>query len=201
MINLLALDVAQSLVKQKYPATVVYGPQYAEPTNYPYGLIHIERDPRASDSLGPVQGTPRNPAYKGTRRVAARATIYMQAPDDGARIEEHEDYCEAYVDAFLVAVFEWCSKSERGSDPFQLGAMRYLTDAERNSEKVWPGVAYRIQFSISRAVVKQTFEGEIKLTGRPVGVANRTDVSYRADDPTKPPDVNCDGGTDLGDTP
>lgn len=200
MISLLAQGVAAKLKAQKYPATVAYGPAFATPENYPSGLIQIERDPQASDVWGPPQGSRHNPSYRGVRRVAARATFYLQESLDGALIEEHEGLCEAYVDAFLIAVSEWCSEQQRGSDPFQIGSMRYLTKEERSQEQVWPGVAYRIQFAITRAVVKQSFDGLIRPVfaiggdGQRV-IVNRTDVSY-AGNTEDPPAVNCDAGAD-----
>lgn len=197
MIPQFALGVAEALALQKYPAHVVYGPGLVvQPDNYPTGLIHIERDPAASDALGPPQGSRQVPIYKGVRLVAARATLYMQETLDGARIEDHEDLCEAYVDAFLIAALEWCSRLERGSNPLHVGGMRYLTAAERNHEQVWPGVAYRIQFAINRAVMKVSFDGLTRqvssMTGDRRIVANRTDVRYAANT-TDPPDVNCGG--------
>lgn len=197
MISLLALGVAESLALQKYPAVVTYGPHFAPaPANYPTGLIQIERDPTASDTLGPPQGSRQIPQYKALRLVAARATLYIRETLDGARVEDHEDLCEAYVDAFLVAVAEWCSVNERGSNPFHVGAMRYLTAEERNHEQVWPGVAYRIQFAINRPVMKVAFDGFTRsvfpMNGDRRIIANRTDVQYAANT-TDPPSVNCGG--------
>lgn len=197
MISLLAQGLAESLALQRYPAHVVYGPHFTPaPENYPTGLIQIERDPTASDAIEPPQGSRQNPVYKAVRLVAARATLYVQETLDGARIEDHEDLCEAYVDAFLIAVAEWCSKFERGSNPFRVGSMRYLTAEERNREQVWPGVAYRIQFTINRPVMKVAFDGLTRevfpMTGDRRIIANRTDVRYAANT-TDPPAVNCGG--------
>lgn len=194
-IFLLSQAVAAKLTAQKYPAQVVYGSGFAQPENYPNGLIRIERDSNASDVFGPPQGSRHNPTYRGVRRFAARATFYLQEALDGATQEEHEGLCEAYVDAFLVAVSEWCSEQQRGSDPFQLGGMRYLTAEERNKEQVWPGVAYRVQFSILHAVMKVDFQGQIRPAFAMIGdrriIVNRTDVSY-AGQTEDPPAVNCD---------
>lgn len=197
MISLFAQGIAEALAAQKYPAQIEYGPGVTpQPENYPHGLIRIERDPTASDGLTAPQGSRQVPQYKAMRLVAARATLYIQETLDGARLEDHEDLCEAYVDAFIVAAGEWCSAAERGSNPFRVGGMSYLTAEERNREQVWPGVAYRIQFTVNRAVMKVAFDGFTRSTFPMTGdrriIANRTDVRYAANS-TDPPAVNCGG--------
>ncbi len=196
MIPLLTLGVAEALAKQKYPATVVYGTEFCQPENYPHGLIRIERDPGASDAIEPPQGSRNVPEYKALRLVAARATLYIQETLEMAGEADHVDLCEAYVDAFLIAISEWCSANMRGSNPFRLGGMRYLTAQERNHEHVWPGVAYRIQFTINRPVMKVAYDGFTRAVFPMKGdrriVANRTEVR-QAGNSTDPPEVNCGG--------
>ncbi len=196
MISLLAQGVAELLALQRYPAVVTYGPDVTpQPSFYPTGLIQIERDSDASDALEAPQGSRQLPQYKALRLVAARATLYIQETLEGARREDHEDLCEAYVDALLVAISDWCSKNERGSNAFRLGTMRYLKAEEQNNEQVWPGVAYRIQFTINRPVMKVSFDGLARqvfpMTGDRRIVANRTEVRYAVEDPAAEPDTNC----------
>ena len=191
-LHMMAEAVALKLAQQHYPAHVQYGPVVAQPANYPSGLIQIERDDTASDGLEPTQGARSNPVYRGVRRMAGRVLIYAQETREGAQLEEHQTLCEQYVDAFLVAVSEWCVETERGNDPLRVTSARYLTPTERNHEVVWPGVVYRIQFSIPRAVLKLSFEGAARPAAPFPSVVNRTDVKYPGTNET-PPDANCGG--------
>lgn len=190
MINLLAESVQEALRVGDYPVDCVYGPLPVTYERYPHGLLVFERARDASDTFAAPMGTRnQNPLYRAARTVAAQLLIYACAEQlEGARIEDHEGECEDLVDQTYIAIEEW-AKLITHAGPTIVEA-RYLSAAERNDEQVWPGVVYRVKFSVLRAVVKQSKSGEIRPTGKAAAVANRTEVKYPLR-PNDPPAIGC----------
>jgi hypothetical protein len=187
-----SLAVEKKLRALGYPVDSHYGPAPGVTAEgYPHGLLVFDRPTDASDQLAPAMGTRnQNPLYRGVRAVAATVLIYAKAEQlEGARIQDHQDACEDLIDQVLIALDEWCSENKRGAAP-ALSEMRYMSAEERGSEETWPGVVYRIRFSVNRAVVKLTSTGDARPVGRAAGVANRTDVRYTGH--KDPPVTGCE---------
>jgi hypothetical protein len=199
MIYELTRDLTELLRAKKYPAPIVYGPERLTRGQPVESSIIIERDRGMSDVIGPVKATeharPRSstPATVAprilTRHMAVAATFYIQSTLESARVNEHEAECEAYVDAFLVALHTWCTVGLSG---YEVAEARYLAASEVDKDhapEAWAGVVYVLRFRLARGVYVLDYTGAARSTGTVQHVSNTADIRRTAGDPDAPPET------------
>lgn len=174
MIYTMHRDIAAILAARKFPVRVIYGPERTVRESYDPTIV-IERDRNGSDRVTAPVGQQTNPRKYAMRSLAVSATIYTVSTLPGAMIQDHERECEKLIDAFIVALYEWQASARAGA--VAIGEARYLSAADRNDVETWPGVAYRLRFTVPRAVQALTYQGEARPTGQAAGVSNSTLVS------------------------
>ncbi len=199
----LSRDVQTLLVAKNFPLKVHYGPERMHREGYPENVIVFERDREASDTVGPARGAQRNVRKMRTRYLTGVATVYARSSSAGAHVGNHETLCEKFVDALLVALETWAKATRAIEIP--ITEARYLSAAERlaaakehapdvkaEAIETWPGVVYRIKFTLPRALFDLDYAGEGLPTGTLAapGITSRTDV-YRTGAAT-PAVVGCD---------
>lgn len=180
MIYNLARDLDTRLAARLFPVRVAYGPERCVREGYdPFVLL--ERDREASDKIGPPVGSQRNPRLITVRALAVVALIYARSTLPGARVEDHEHDCEQVVDALITELYAWGSEGRTGGIAFT--EARYLAAADRNDVETWPGVVYRLKFSVPRGVRVLDYVGAGRPTGTPAGVGGDVEIRRNADDP------------------
>ncbi len=197
-------DVETLLHAKRFPLKVHYGPERMHREGYPENVIVVERDREASDTLGPPRGQQRNPRKLRSRGLQGVAHVYARNSKAGARIGEHEDLCEKFNDALFAAFVKWAT-SER-AEGFTINEHRYLSAAERlalakehapgtEATKIeqWPGVVYRVKFTLPRALFDLDYSGEGLEEADLGGTSNRTDVYLTGQSSEDPNDTGCGG--------
>ncbi len=159
MIYELSRDIETLMRNRKFPVVVRYGPERAkfEP-GHGSAVILIERDREQGDSHGPARGAAQNPRHRYTRTLACVATFYAKSGLSGARVGNHEALCEKLIDGFSCALYEWASTSKAVGTAF--GSGQYLSASEFADLETWPGVVYRLRFSVPRGVVELDYTSE-----------------------------------------
>jgi hypothetical protein len=183
----LSRDVQTLLHDKGFPLRVHYGPERTHREGYPDNVVIFERDREASDTLGPARGAQRNPRKLRSRGLQGVVTLHVRNSKASAHIGDHETLCEKFVDALLVALVKWATAT--AAIDFAINESRYLSADERlaaageqlpgvDATKIeqWPGVVYRIKFTLPRALFDLDYAGDGSPTGTAATQANRTDV-------------------------
>jgi hypothetical protein len=175
-------DIAERLAVRKFPYPVQYGKRNAQTERY-WGYIQFDRDPGASDDVGPVQGQGRVPAKKMlVRQLCGRVRVYARSNLDGAHEGDHERECEIVVDGVLTELDRWFVES-RAAAHLNVVESRYLTAKELDDIEVWPGVVYQVRFKLPRGVTLRDYDGEGAQLGTIVHSGNRVEVRNNEDAP------------------
>jgi hypothetical protein len=180
-------DVQKLLHAKRFPLRVHYGPERTHREGYPENVIVFERDHGASDTLGPPRGQQRNPRKMRSRGLACLAHLYVKSSRAGARLGDHQDLCEQFVDALLAAMIAWAQTHR--AEGFTVGEHRYLSAAERltlgkehapgvEAAKIeqWPGVVYVVKFVLPRGLYDLDYSADGLPEATLEGLANRTDA-------------------------
>lgn len=176
MIYDLALDVHENLQQRKFPISVVYGPEYVPARHVGAQVIIFERDRSRSDVLDMAPGFQRNARKVLARYLAASATFYVKSPLHGAMVHDHENECEAMVDAVLAAFAEWSDRTNTAS--IEIADARYLSATELASSdrpiQQWAGAVYVLRFNVPRGVMRLDYTGAARPEGAASGVQGQT---------------------------
>lgn len=175
MIYQMAKDLDGRLRARKFPLRVHYGPERLTREMGRSLVVLVRRDREQGDAVRAVVGAQRNPRMLGVRDLGVITDIFAAANVAGARANEHEHLCDAVVDAFLCALYEWGAASGAGAIPVL--EARYLTDAEKDAEDLGPGVVYRLRFRVPRAIKVADYEGNALPESAPSGLFTHTRVS------------------------
>lgn len=175
MIYELAQRITDALAAKHFPISVVYGPEQA-PAGVTDQRIVIERDRDGGDTFSPSTGAHHNPRRLAVRSVGVRATLWIKSSLDGARVQDHEAACDAYVDALYCAV-DRCMTANAGARLFAPSEARFLRASETAMVygETWPGVAYLMRWRAPRGVFDVTFSG----AGLPTARASATTTEVR----------------------
>ncbi len=191
MIYEMTRDLESILVGRKFPYPVIYGPEQITREGYDPAIV-VERDDTASDLFSPPRGAHTNPRGRHTRDMAVRATIYARSESDGAHRGDHERECEAILDGFTTALYEWASATRHA--PITFSEARYVAPAGELGESA-PGVKYILKFHVPRGVVALTFTGEGRPKQKLGGFQNRTETRLAGADVDEDadPELGCGG--------
>ncbi len=192
----LSRDLEELLRAKKFPLRVYYGPERMHREGYPDNAIVAERDRGANAALTAPRGVQRNPRKEAQRALAAQLHIYARASKAGAHIGDHEERCEKFVDAVLIALRHWAVATRAVSADsvnLPISESRYLSADERlqlarvhypgadskvfQAIEQWPGVVYRIKFTVPRALLDLDYAGDGAPEGAIGSIASRTDVT------------------------
>ena len=182
MIYDLARGVDTIMQARSYPVRVVYGPERLKRGTPTDSVIVVERDRDAGDQFQPTQGVRVNTRRVATRMLGARATIWAKTNLAGARVNEHEAYCEQLVDAFYVAVHEWM-QAATGVATFGVSEAKYLAAHELADVEAWTGVVYSLRWRVPRGVYSTDYHGLGLPTGEATATTGEVLVRRNADDP------------------
>jgi hypothetical protein len=183
----LSKDVQDLLHAKNFPLKVHYGPERMHREGYPENVVVFERDHEGSDAVQAAQGAQRNPRKLGARVLASVVHIYARNSKAGARIEDHHELCEKFVDAVHCAIMVWAKASGAINCPVseakylsasdRLSAAKlHVPDAKAEAVEQWPGVVYRIKFGVPRALLDLNYAGDGLPTTELGGIASRTDA-------------------------
>jgi hypothetical protein len=150
-------DLEAALQARKYPFRIEYGPSKIGRKVNGTSIL-VERDRKTSDSIEPPPGNRPNPRMNAVRGLAVRARFFVRSSKKGAHIGDHERECEALVDAFIVSLREWIVEARAGTFPKVVEA-RFLSAEECDDVEEWPGVAFVLRFTVSRAVLRLDYTG------------------------------------------
>ena len=167
-------DLEDRLQSRGFPVRIDYqgGERLARATGSSYEIL-IGRSMSRGDSVETIVASNVNPRKCMVRKLSVDAYFYVQAAHSGSTLDEHERDCDALVDAFLVALLGWTVASKAGVT-LSVSESRYLNSEEYNNAESFLGVVYKLQFSIMRAVLDKTYEGESR------GIAQVQSVSTTA---------------------
>ncbi len=192
----LSKDVETLLHSKNFPLRVHFGPERAHREGYPDNVIIVERS-TSNDSVTPPRGIQRNPRKEGTRNLGGVLHIYARSSRAGSHVGTHTDLCEKYVDAVLIALRHWAVSNRAVSDGntgLPITESRYLSSDERlqmarvhapqgadsklfQAAEQWPGVVYRIVFTLPRALLDLNYQGDGEPEGTLTGVGSMTLVT------------------------
>lgn len=195
MIQSMCLDLDAALQARKFPIHVHFGPEYAEQDNFRSRIL-IERDRQAGDTVQVTRGAGRgqNPARYFVRAQTCVCRVWAQSAIPGAMHHNHEDLCDQYVDAVMVAIEDWLTESKAAEHVTVQGA-RYLTPDEVSAlyQQTWPGVVYQFQFLVPRGVRKLDGEAlaQTESGGNMTSVTSRTNVFLTNGPDGATPEVGC----------
>ena len=183
MIYRLATHVGDALAARQYPVRVVYGPERVSHSLTASAIV-IERDRDSGDTFENVRGAFRNAKHPAIRMVGARATVYWRAAVAGARVQDHEDECDAVVDALYCAVDSYMQASAR-INLTPVSEARYLRAEEIAAEglETWAGVVYRLRWRMPRGVASTTYLGLGLPTAAPAATTSGVHVRRNGADP------------------
>jgi hypothetical protein len=157
-------DIEEMLRARKFPVRVEYGPERLERSaNSGPCVMVFERDRESGDGVEPVQGAQRNARMKCIRLLGVVVTVYARSSAKGARPNEHEAFCDMFVDALIVALHEWFEGAKTGALP-QFSAAQMLSAEEiatlSPDNTAWAGAVYRLRFDLPRGVREWTYVPE-----------------------------------------
>lgn len=183
MIDLMSRDVEAMLRKREFPFRVVYGPERLK-RSAGQTFIHFDRDRESGDGARAMISAQSHPRVRRIRDLGVVVTVYAQSTKASARYSEHEELCDALVDAIMFALDEWFTGAKTGALP-EYTESRLLRGEELEAEYAqWPGVVYRLRFDLPRGVRELTFKGEARPTGSAAGVSG--EVHVRREGGTEP---------------
>lgn len=179
MIYSMSRDLETLLRTRQFPVSVSYGPERSERIGHNETVVVVERDREAGDSTEPPRGQERNARRVFARRLGVRVRVYARSSLDGARVSEHEHWCDQIVDAIHCSLYEW-SATVRSAVEF--GSGRYLSSDDLGGVEVFSGVVYELQLSVLRGVYDAAFAGEsmpgtARATGEIEAVSSTCDVT------------------------
>lgn len=188
MIYRMSRDIEAALQARKFPLHLAYAPERTEreALGVHSNVIVVERDRERGDGVEAVHGTQRNARLSLVRLLGFSCKFWVRSSLPGARVPEHENLCDQFVDALMVALREWSVEAKVG---VTFGESRYLKSEEFNETEAWPGVVYLLRCQVQRGVRALDYEGQAKPTGTPSGVTNQTQVRLAGDD--GPPEIGC----------
>jgi hypothetical protein len=174
--------VGEELAARKYPYRVAYGPERTRRAG-PGVVIGVvfERDPQWGAYAAPVasrQGASTPEAYYA-RQVAGAFTVYAKSPKPGARAREPEAEADLVCDAVVSAMIRACKLAGK---PLAVGAARMLGAEDFGESEQWPGVAVRVEFTVSVPLRDIEYRGAGPGTGVVDDVANTFEVERVAAD-------------------
>lgn len=170
----------ETLMRAKgFPVAVVYGPEIATRTaGANSGVVVVERDRQANDTIAAPQGFERNPRKLFTWERSAKATVLVRSQLPGATMGDHERECERFVMGLIAALRTWGTSERVGVIRF--GEMGMLTDEERNHFAGIPsaGCAYLVRFRVPTGLPDLSYTPESAGTaGAPLPTGQATGVS------------------------
>ncbi len=178
----------QALLRAKdFPVSVDYSPKPLPRGEHFTGLaIEISRDREASDAISPRPGAWKNPNAVRRRDMAVRCYIWARSSKGGAHIGNHEDVCEALVDAVICGLRSWYLAHVH-ADLLEFTEARYVGPhavEPEYSDPVgsWPGVIYRLKFRVPRAVCDVDYAGEGLPEGSPSATSTTVEASINGED-------------------
>lgn len=157
MINQLCMDVGDQLKRLEFPIDCHYAPERTGREGYG-DCVLFSRDRELGDLISPAYAA--HGRWPSDQRAAwmqgAKIEVYTQSPVSGARVSDHEEACDHFVEAVVCAVGDWCSRNNMGKPEFS--ESRYVPPNERSEEEQWPGVVYRMRLRIGRGIYRRRFE-------------------------------------------
>lgn len=162
MIYEITKEIATELTARGVPYPVVYGPERA-PRSMVDPRFVIERDRAGNDELAaPVARNP-NPRMIGRRWVACVCRIFACSTLAGAGTHDHEREADQMVDRFTVALHKVVRVR---CNQYRLRSAKLMsaTELELDGLEQWPGVVYRIEFDVDRAVNDTAWDGTAAAT-------------------------------------
>lgn len=184
---------------RKIPARVLFGWERFTRTGFETVVV-VERSSDASDTVAPPRtGSRPSLDYAAVRSLACTAWVLAKSTLEGARLSEHQRMAELVVDGLIVGVQRYAVEAKLVAATFTGG--KYVRDLPAHASiEQWPGVVYRLDFTLPRGVYDRMFGGESpRPQGEIGGVANVTHVR-RAKAPVVdddgepiPPETGCGG--------
>lgn len=177
MIYAYSRALGEMLKSRGFPYRVTYTPFLDTRTTYGSAIV-VSHSRGTNERIGAPIAPRRNPKSVLTRYMSADVYTFAKSSKPGAHVGEHEDECDAVVDAVLTSSDLFVRS--RGATDFEVPEARYLTQAEREAlggfVEQWPGVVYFARVVIPRGVTRLTYAGE----GAPEGVVGEVDTTINA---------------------
>lgn len=188
MIATMARELDEGLRARGYVAPLSYGPRRFDRGLPAATEIVVERDCERGDSVTSPTGAHKQPAKPAPvilrRNLGVKCTVYAQSTLPGAMRGDHEDLCEALVDAFLTEAVDWLSAAKAGDlqvTEARMLAAKDFPDGTAMFEQ-WPGVAYLVRFVVPRGVKVVDFAGSGAAIAEGAGVQNVTNARLNTGD-------------------
>lgn len=162
MIYEITKEIATELTAKGVPYPVIYGPERALRVLTDPRFV-IERDRAGNDELAaPVARNP-NPRMIGVRWLACVCRIYARSTLAGAGTHDHEREADQMADRFTVALHK-AVRVRRNQYRIRSAKLMSAAELELDGLEQWPGVVYRIEFDVDRAVNDTTWQGAAAAT-------------------------------------
>lgn len=183
----MAKDVAEVLAAQKFPVSVSYGAQQITRTAS-VCKVEIERDRKAGDTISGPLGGNRNPKTLGVRSIGVQAIVSVKSGLDGARLSDHEELCDAVVDALYCAVSDWIAANIHLRE-FAVYEATYLDERPDGTAVNRPAEAvYSLKFRVPRGLYSRDFKGQGLPEGSPTATTGEIRIARNAS--TDPPETH-----------
>lgn len=169
----MVLDVTDMIRARGFTVPIVYGPERFGRISRHQSVIVFERDRDKGDGFGAPTGSKRNPEYFGVRTIGCLVTIIARSPLDGARLADHEELADKWIDAVQCALYRWQSEAR---SPISFDAGRFLRrdELEGGPLESFDGAVYEMTFAVARGVYDRDWDGEGRLLGLITDVATET---------------------------
>lgn len=168
MINHLAATLRVRFRAWKVPVQVDLGPETTDWCG-PGNRLVVWRDEPGQEGYLPAKGSPAGEGAghaRGVRMLAATARFYASSGQDGAMRSDHENDCDAYVDLFLLALYDWAKTQKLVHCPVGLCGYVKPKPSQDHPENVvtFSGVIYEVHFQVPRGVHERA-KDTVRLTG------------------------------------
>lgn len=173
----IALELTTELRAVGCPLQVVEGPEPSETATW--GRERIVLEHATGDRFTAPLSQRTTPKYRFVRLVAAKLKIYAQTPRGGALAWEHRRRAEHVLDLVLVALEKVILARHNN---FVVGSGGFFDPPDMQGTATRAGAAYELAFTVDRAVVPQTWDGELEETAGGLGGLNSTTRVFLADD-------------------
>lgn len=179
MIHEIGVELQAKLRAVRCPLPVVDGPEPTQTATNARERIVIEHD--GDDRFGPARSQHVNPKQRMTRAIGAKITIFAKSPEPGARPYEHRRRAEHILDLVLVAMGEVAAERKNAWAPT---GGRFVRAPDLEASERPGGAVYELDLTFDRAVLVQTWAGEIRPEAAlgANSIRSRTNVSLATDD-------------------
>lgn len=164
MLREIAAELEANLGLIECPLHVIPGPEPAATTTFARERIVLEHDEKTPDQFkAPRVAGQKNPRIRLIRDVAAKLTIYAQAPGAGATHWEHRRRAEHILDLVLVQLQKTVVYARQTG--MTIGRGSFIEPADLAASEAIRGAAYQLEFTLERAVIEQNYDSSIAGEG------------------------------------